>query len=130
MQILVVDDNKLFREVITDILEEYGHSIVQAESAEIALIITEKLSDPLDLLITEVSLPGISGLQLFEQLHERYPRMKGILMSGDPGRARLAARANSANLAPLEKPFFVEALVECIRILTENPAEGNRDKPA
>lgn len=75
MIILVVEDNPLNQELVTDLLELAGHSVVAADSGEVALEIAR--SQPLDLILMDVSLPGKDGLTITAEL-KADPATRGI----------------------------------------------------
>src|SRR6266567_1158735 len=80
-RILVVDDDEEVREILVETLEEFGYSVVQAESGEEALRML-RASGEVGMLITDVRMPGISGLELAEVASRLDPSLRVILMSG------------------------------------------------
>lgn len=82
ISILLVEDHAIFAQAILRVLQEKGHMevVAVAESAEEAL---EKVSDlDLDLILVDVSLPMKSGISLVLLLHERYPELPCVMLSG------------------------------------------------
>jgi CheY-like chemotaxis protein len=80
-RILVVDDDEEVREILVETLEEFGYSVVQAESGEEALQVLDTEGE-VRMLITDVRMPGISGLELAEIACRKDPSLRVILMSG------------------------------------------------
>ncbi len=78
--ILVVDDDALFREVVADILNKHGHRAIGAENATAAL--DEASRQAFDVVITDLVMPGVDGLQLIARLREKNPEQEIILLSG------------------------------------------------
>lgn len=80
MNILVVEDNNDFRDLLCEMLGMLGHSVSDAESAELALDLLS--ADKPDLVITDLTLPGMSGAEFARQVHASHPEIKIILSSG------------------------------------------------
>jgi CheY-like chemotaxis protein len=79
-QILVVDDSREVREVLRELLDRYGHTVVCCEDGESGLVELE--TRRFDLVIVDVGLPGISGLELANRLKQRWPGTTIALMTG------------------------------------------------
>lgn len=79
--ILVVDDDALVRMGVVDMLEDLGHRVVEAGSGAQALDILAT-GDPIDLLITDHSMPGMTGMQLARAVSEKWPDMPILLATG------------------------------------------------
>jgi DNA-binding NtrC family response regulator len=78
--ILLVDDNRVGREAFAKILRLNGHEVMEAADAAQALEILNKVS--IDLMITDFVMPGLSGVQLIEQIRSQWPRTRMLMMSG------------------------------------------------
>ncbi len=82
MRVLVVDDDSLAAEMTAAILEDAGFEAIQAESGTAALEILS--SDPgLDLVVSDLNMPGIGGLECFQAMRSRGDQRPFILLSGD-----------------------------------------------
>ncbi|MEO8217959.1 MAG: PAS domain-containing protein [Acidobacteriota bacterium] len=79
-RVLLVEDEEAVREGIIMLLEMIGYDVTVAVSAEEALVAS--MESPPDILLADITLPGLSGLALGEQLCDRWPSLKVILMSG------------------------------------------------
>src|SRR5437868_3782887 len=80
--VLVVEDEMLLRMRAVDIVEDAGFSSIEAVNADDALAVLESRSD-IDLLFTDIQMPGtMNGLKLAHAVHERWPSIKIILVSG------------------------------------------------
>ncbi|GEP12170.1 hybrid sensor histidine kinase/response regulator [Methylobacterium gnaphalii] len=92
--VLLVEDDELIRAVAVGMLQEVGCQAKEAATAEEALKILD--GGPVDLLLTDVGLPGISGLQLARNARSQWPHLRLVLATGDSGvqaeAARLGAR--------------------------------------
>ncbi|WP_320197946.1 response regulator [Agrobacterium sp. rho-13.3] len=109
VRILVVEDEPLILMSTVDMLTHLGHSVQEAGSAEEALRILEK--ETVDILLTDVGLPGMSGSDLARQVRDRWPDVRIVFASGgDTGRTE----SGVGNALQLSKPFRTEDLAEII----------------
>ena len=120
--ILIVDDYSDIRACLRTMLEEAGHIIVEAGSGQEALHAWDETHP--DLVITDHSMPGMSGVELIRALGQRQPEVKGILMSADQD-PRPADPPDQSHAWPfLQKPFGFRALRQAIdSLLLAQPAE-------
>ena len=80
--VLVVEDEPAVRDMTTQLLERAGYKVVAvADGAEAIARVTE-MADSIDVLVTDVIMPNMSGIALAEQLMDRYPRLGTVLLSG------------------------------------------------
>jgi len=121
--ILLVDDDDSLLESLSESLTLLNKSfnISTASSAEEA--VDHFQCNPIDLLITDLILPGISGLELAEQLHSFNPRVKSIMITGYGSDQILSSAEKFGCIAHLNKPFALTELVSHI-----NSAFDNRGK--
>jgi CheY-like chemotaxis protein len=123
-RVLIVDDQSDFRRALKAGLELLGLSIqaVDVPSAEEALL--EFYRQPVDVLVSEIRLPGMTGLELMERLRRRRAEIKVILLSGQAEgqyRARLSqAGADAFFQKPVEPPEVLAAVQRCLGL---TPAE-------
>jgi DNA-binding response OmpR family regulator len=82
MSILLVEDSERIRSLVRAILSAIESPVVEADSAEGALALAETGSDRFELLITDLAMPGMSGLDLAMRLRERHPSLRVLCMSG------------------------------------------------
>ncbi len=80
--VLVVDDEALLRMDAVDILENEGFETLEAKSAQDALTILAERPD-VRLVFTDMNMPGMSGIELAEQVHQRWPKILLIVTSSD-----------------------------------------------
>ncbi len=80
--ILIVDDDPAIRKLIADMLQPLGYRLLTASSGEEALRVSEAFDDGIDLLLTDVVMPGMNGGELAAALKKRRPSLQAIFMSG------------------------------------------------
>jgi DNA-binding NtrC family response regulator len=123
--VLVVDDEELYRRALERILTRVGHSVLMARDANEAMGIVS--SQPVDLVLCDIQMPGINGLELVRQIHEIEPDLPCIVITGysTPENSIEALRAGA--FWYLEKPFEQEKL-DVIRRLVDQAIEHGRLK--
>lgn len=115
MDVLVVEDEPLVREVVADGLQDEGLEVVEAPTAEEALALVENDGRP-QVVVTDVNLgPGMDGLTLAEEAHRRWPGTGVVIMTGNP--ANVLGRPSNPCERILLKPFMPVALSRCVREL-------------
>jgi DNA-binding NtrC family response regulator len=100
-----------------------GYDVIEAEDAEQALALAADHDGPLDVLVTDVLLTGLSGPELSLQLKQRYPALRCLLMSGHPDCVPPDIAGLGADWAFLGKPFQLPEQVHAIRKLMQS-SEG------
>ena len=115
-KILVVDDNAMMRGMIRDMLDIGGYAVIVADQGKAALSLIRK--DSPDLVITDILMPEMDGMETILEIRERYPKMRIIVISGGGAGLRdkdLLETAESFNLmGTLEKPFTTEKLLDVV----------------
>ncbi|MBL6454536.1 response regulator [Belnapia sp. T6] len=115
MDVLLVEDEALVREIVAEGLYDDGLAVVEAASAEQALAMTETAGAP-DVVVTDVNLgTGMSGLALAEEVHRRWPEAGVVIMTGNP--AGVQAHTFGEQERFLTKPFGNARLVSAVREL-------------
>ena len=103
--ILIVEDEPDLRELTRLFLEGYGYKVLQAASAEQALLVAEKFSDRIDLLLTDVIMPGMSGRRLAEKVLSKRPQTKIVYMTGYTDDMVVQHKVLEPGVKLLQKPF-------------------------
>jgi PAS domain S-box-containing protein len=112
--VLLVEDEQAVRELVRIILERAGYSVVEAANADEAETLFEAMRS-VDLLLTDVVMPGRSGFELFNRLHAKLPSLRVLFISGYTDYAMFDSAIVDRDLAFLEKPFSAEGLVTRVR---------------
>lgn len=112
--ILVVDDEKNLREVIAAQLKSAGYQVYTAEDGSVALQFIDEFPGNLNLILSDVNMPGMSGFEMVEQATLMQPDVSVLFMTGNPQEGGQARRALS-KYRLLKKPFDRESLLAEIR---------------
>jgi signal transduction histidine kinase len=108
--VLVVEDEALVRMVTVELLGEAGYQVLEADDAPGALRILDT-GTSVDLLVTDVGLPGLNGRQLAEMARQSRPALKVLFVTGYGYNAGLGSHTLELGMEVLSKPFTTEALV-------------------
>ena len=112
--ILIVDDEAIIRDLVSDVLKENDYDILTAANGEEGLEIYKKNQQIIDLIILDIIMPGISGGELFKLIREINPDMKIIITSGySKQKVTKTIMASGAN-GFLPKPFNINKLLELV----------------
>ena len=118
-RILLTEDDVDVREYIAQTLHELGYEIIQAENGEAALAILSR-AKPMDLLLTDVVMPGMNGRELAEEALRRFPGLRVLFMTGYSRNAIVHHGRLDPGVALIQKPFSQGALaIKVHRVLTQ-----------
>ena len=128
-RILIIDDDDTLREVLAVTLQRAGHTVLQAADGRQAVDIIKATS--VDLVITDIIMPGQEGIETIQQLKRLYPSLPVIAMSGTSSHSEIylemAGRFGACRV--LGKPFTVEILVNAIAEALVGTAPPPPDSP-
>ncbi len=125
--ILVVEDEAAVREVVRHVLEEHGYRVLQAANGKLGLDLAERFVGPIHLLLTDVVMPKMGGVQLAEGLDQVRPQTRVIYMSGYTDDAIVHHGILGAGQAFLSKPCPTDVLLRTVReVLDARPREAVR----
>jgi two-component system cell cycle sensor histidine kinase/response regulator CckA len=113
--VLVVEDDESLRELTTEILKEIGYDVLVASNGRQALEICEANGRNIQLMISDMVMPEMDGLQLAEKVAGAHPGMKIILMSGYTEHAVMRQRSVPPGIHFVHKPFTPTALRAKVR---------------
>jgi PAS domain S-box-containing protein len=116
--VLVVEDETAVRSLVIDVLEELGYRAVEAVDGPSGLKILQSRRR-IDLLVTDIGLPGLNGRQLADAARERRPDLKVLFMTGYAENATIANGFLDPGMSMITKPFAIDALATRIRSIIE-----------
>jgi PAS domain S-box-containing protein len=112
--ILLVEDDTMVRQFARVSLETYGYKVLEASDADAALRVSKEV-ESIDLMLTDMIMPGLTGRKLSEQLAPRRPEMRVLFMSGYTDRATGHHDVSEPETPFLQKPFTPETLARKVR---------------
>jgi two-component system, cell cycle sensor histidine kinase and response regulator CckA len=119
--ILLVDDEEGVRKLVYAVLKSHGYDVMEAANGVAALAAYEKNGHKVDMVLTDVVMPQMSGFELGKQLGERAPGLKILYMSGFRDNA-IGGATGDAPRAFLHKPFTPDVLLSKVREVLDNAA--------
>jgi len=119
--ILLIEDEPSLRDMVRRALAATGYTVVDAGDGAAAIRLMEERKDPVDLVLTDMILPGMSGRELAVEFRRRRPGMPIIIMSGYTGETYPALEALPPGVGYLEKPFSLSDLRTQVRDALDAP---------
>jgi two-component system cell cycle sensor histidine kinase/response regulator CckA len=113
--LLLVEDDDNVREFVTLSLQSFGYAVIAAPDGKAAVSLYANRKNPIDLVVTDVVMPDMSGRVLAETLRENSPDLKVLFVSGYTDDAVVRHGILQANVAFLQKPFTPDALARKVR---------------
>jgi PAS domain S-box-containing protein len=127
--VLLVEDEDMVRNLAAQLLKESGYHVLEANGGEEALGICKEHKETIDLLITDVVMPKMSGKDVADQLKTFHPETRVIFMSGYTDEAIVHHGIVDSDIAFIQKPFSEKALAQKIRDVldaeSQNSHKGN-----
>lgn len=115
--ILLADDDAGLRELLTRALSSDGHTVSVATDGSEALDIVTKSGATLDILISDVDMPELDGLQLAHKALAQFPKLQIVMMSGLPDQLEKATKLGTGNVVIMAKPVTIEKMRQTINQL-------------
>jgi PAS domain S-box-containing protein len=112
--VLVVEDEPVVRGVIVEMLHDQGYRVLEATDGPSGLRML-RLNDRIDLLVTDVGLPGMNGRQLADQARETRPELKILFITGYAENVAIAKGFLQPGMEMITKPFDLDNLAQRIR---------------
>ncbi|MFC4169805.1 response regulator [Teichococcus aestuarii] len=136
-RLLLVDDEASLRETLAACLREQGHAVLEAESG-VAALAQLSAARHIDILVTDLAMPGMDGLALLDAVRQRLPALPALLFTGFAGDASVAAFTDAARSGPfavLRKPASPDAVIAQVGVLlaasrVHGPQQDRRQEKA
>jgi len=126
--VLVVDDEEVVRIIMVQVLQDNGYTVLEASDGLEALRIAKEHTGRIDLLLTDVKMPGMNGLELAARLLSNRPEMTVLYVSGHADSTRqIQLQEGQVIIEPganfLHKPFSPDGLLQKVRHVMEHSAK-------
>jgi two-component system, cell cycle sensor histidine kinase and response regulator CckA len=126
--VLLVEDEEMVRRVAREILEAQGYTVLVASNGHEAAQAAAQHPEPIDLLLTDVVMPGMSGRVVADRLAASRPEIKVLFMSGYTDGAIAHHGVLDPRMAYLAKPFTVDSLSARVREVLDGALEASRPR--
>ena len=127
--ILVVDDEPFIREIIQATLGREGYTVLVAENGEQALQLCDAQQGEIDVLVTDLKMPVMDGIQLARRIKASMPSLRVVIISGfGEGKTLIESGFLPEDIVYLEKPFSLNAIEDTVRKVLEAGSERLPDQ--
>jgi DNA-binding response OmpR family regulator len=117
--VLVVEDEPVIRNLIATTLRQFGYQLIVAEDGEAAIELASKYGAPIHLVIADVRMPRMNGVELVTALRRWFPSIGVLLMSGYRDETNAAMGVEGLQIYFIAKPFTMRALAAATRSAIE-----------
>ena len=128
--ILVVDDLAEIRDLVRRDLEAAGYKVLQAHNGAAALLAAMNHAGRIDLLLTDVQMPGMNGRELAKWIRAQLPEIAVLYMTGDPGHVFEREEVEDSEEFFLDKPFDRQTLLLKVRTALNRRTGGSGSSSA
>ena len=112
--ILLVEDESIVRHVTRQVLELAGYQVLESDGAREALRLAAEHRGRIGLLLSDVVMPGMNGLDLAHRIQKIQPRLTTVFMSGYTDTSVLRQSVQGPLSTYLQKPFTIDLLLACV----------------
>jgi two-component system cell cycle sensor histidine kinase/response regulator CckA len=113
--VLLVEDSNVVRDVVASMLEGNGFTVLQASGGEEALALARRGHPPIDLLLTDIIMPGMSGVELADLLERERPDVRILFMTGFAEEVAVNEGIPGKDRECIGKPFSQEQITKRLR---------------
>jgi two-component system, cell cycle sensor histidine kinase and response regulator CckA len=128
-KILVVEDEDIVRRVAVRALKKRGYTVLEAKNGADALDIVNGLPHPIDLLVTDVVMPGMNGRLVAQRIGEKQPGVRVLFMSGHAQEVMFERGIVEPGIAFIEKSFSADAFCRKVREVLDTVRNRASSKP-
>lgn len=118
--ILLVEDDRSVRKLVREILTENGYDVLEASNGEAALAICGGRQEPIHMLLTDLVMPQMSGIELTTRVRNLHPEAKPLVMTGYASDSPIRGSMANFDATFIEKPFTPESLARKVREVLES----------
>jgi two-component system cell cycle sensor histidine kinase/response regulator CckA len=122
--ILLVEDEETVRSVAARVLSNQGYTVLTSSNGQDALALLDQVEGQIDLVLTDVVMPDMGGLELATRLQHQWPGLKVVYMSGYAEGDKLEPGMRDYQRSFLQKPFSAESLTVKVREVLDSGAEN------
>jgi PAS domain S-box-containing protein len=119
--VLLVEDEELVRMMLVEVLKSGGYTVLDARHGADALALADQFTGPIDLLVTDITMPGFSGAELARRLGEKRPEMRVLFISGYTDQEATRWGTLNQPVQFLQKPFHPDAFLTKARQILDQP---------
>jgi len=119
--IVVADDEPLMRELIMGLLESADYAVHHASDADGLIDVVERLGSEIDLLVVDVTMPGMTGPEAVRKIRERHEGLPVLYLSGHDAKFLDNLYAERGPTRAIQKPFEAAELIRTVRQLLDGP---------
>ncbi len=123
--ILLVEDSDMLRPITAQMLRARGYRVLEAADGPSAIAIADQTAETIDVLVTDVVMPGPNGREVAQELQRSRPELKVVFTSGYPTDTVLRHGIAEARVAFVQKPYLADELLAAVR----GELDGRRDDP-
>lgn len=124
--VLLAEDEEAVRKLVQSMLVRLGYEVLTASSSAEVLALARQRDQPIDLLLTDIIMPGLSGLDLYRRLTAERPGLRVIFMSGYADAAKVERQGWPTHVPYLQKPFDLATLEAALaRVFSAEPPSGH-----
>jgi CheY-like chemotaxis protein len=113
--VLLVEDSDIVRDVVANMLQGGGFTVLQASGGEEALALARRGDGPIDLLLTDILMPGMSGVELADRLERERPDVRILFMTGYAEEVVVNEGILGKHRECIGKPFTQEQITKRVR---------------
>jgi PAS domain S-box-containing protein len=117
--VMVLEDEPVVRSIVVEVVEELGYQVIEAVDGPAGLEILQS-ARPIDLLVTDIGLPGLNGRQVAEAARLARPALKVLFMTGYAETASMADGFLKPGMQMITKPFAIDSLAARIKAIIES----------
>ena len=124
--ILLVEDESVVREITRQVLEHAGYEVLESEGPREALCLAAEHRGRIGLLLSDIVMPGMNGLDLAHRIQAIQPRVTTVFMSGYAENAMLQKGLSDSRSTYIQKPFTIDMLLACVDKALASPASKDQ----